>query len=84
MFSLGTNYRWSYIFEVMETNKVTLKLNDYSVSQTTLEQVNILTLSTTVPGFWSEYICIVVHSVIKDCYQCSVAFFRFWTTFGEI
>ena len=42
MFSLGTNYRWSYIFEVMETNKVTLKLNDYSVSQTTLEQVNIV------------------------------------------
>ena len=42
MFSLGTNYRWSYIFEVMETNKANLKLNDYSVSQTSLEQVNIL------------------------------------------
>ncbi|KAL5259612.1 hypothetical protein ACHWQZ_G009905 [Mnemiopsis leidyi] len=39
MFSLGTNYRWSYIFEVMETNKANLKLNDYSVSQTSLEQV---------------------------------------------
>ena len=40
MFSLGTDYKWSYIFEIMETNKTTLNLKDYSVTQTTLEQVN--------------------------------------------
>merc|ERR1719326_1300705 len=39
MFSLGTDYKWSYIFEIMETNKISLKLRDYSVSQTSLEQV---------------------------------------------
>merc|ERR1712176_332637 len=39
MFSLGTDYKWSYIFDIMETNKGSLKLKDYSVTQTTLEQV---------------------------------------------
>ena len=39
MFSLGTEYKWSYIFKVMEESKVQLSLKDYSVAQTTLEQV---------------------------------------------
>ena len=41
MYSLGTTYKWSSIFETMETNKTELGLLDYSVSQTSLEQVRI-------------------------------------------
>ena len=48
MFSLGTDYKWSYIFEVMETNKVFLRLKDYSVSQTTLEQVQMFPLNAVL------------------------------------
>jgi len=39
MYSLGVSYKWSYIFEQLENNKTDLKLLDYSVSQTSLEQV---------------------------------------------
>jgi len=39
MFSLGIDYKWSYIFEILETNKVEFNLKDYSVAQTSLEQV---------------------------------------------
>ena len=31
---------WSYIFGQLERNRTTLNIVDYSVSQTTLEQVN--------------------------------------------
>ena len=31
---------WSYIFGQLERNRATLNIIDYSVSQTTLEQVN--------------------------------------------
>ncbi len=32
---------WSYIFGTLEDNKETLKITDYSVSQTSLEQVSL-------------------------------------------
>ncbi|XP_031625623.1 ATP-binding cassette sub-family A member 3-like [Contarinia nasturtii] len=35
----GDNIKWSYVFSTMETAKKTLKIEDYSVSQTSLEQV---------------------------------------------
>ena len=43
MFSLGIDYKWSYIFEILETNKVEFNLKDYSVAQTSLEQVTKIT-----------------------------------------
>lgn len=36
---------WSYIFGQLERNRAALNIVDYSVSQTTLEQVNALKLS---------------------------------------
>ncbi|KAF6019161.1 hypothetical protein EB796_022529 [Bugula neritina] len=43
------NISWAAIFEKMESNKVSLNIEDYSVSQTTLEQVFLNFARTQVP-----------------------------------
>ena len=35
----GTDFAWAQVFGTMERAKVTYNIEDYSVSQTTLEQV---------------------------------------------